>query len=61
MGEVRLSTIVTLPENIEEVLLSKGEAYIGPPAKHTRTDGKATDVGVLASQSFVPEDVSNLA
>src|SRR5258708_390535 len=51
----------TLPEKTEEVLVSKGEAYIGPPAKHTRTDGKVGDVSVLASQSFVHEDVSGLA
>lgn len=50
----------TLPEKIDEVLVSKGEAYIGPPAKHTRTDGKAGEVSVLASQSFVHEDVGRL-
>jgi len=43
------------------VLVSKGEAYIGPPFKHTRTDGKAWEVSVLASQSFVHEDVSGSA
>lgn len=51
----------TLSEKIDEVLVSKGEAYIGPPTKHTRTDGKAGEVHVLASQSFVHEDVSGLA
>jgi len=51
----------TIPEKIDEVLVSKGEAYIGPPAKHTRTDGKAGEVSVLASQSSVHEDVSGLA
>ena len=39
-------------EEIEEVLVNKGEAYIGCLAKNTRTDGKAGEVGVLASQSF---------
>jgi release factor H-coupled RctB family protein len=51
----------TIPESIDEALVSKGEAYIGPPAKHTRTDGNAGEVSVLASQSFVHEDVSGLA
>jgi len=50
----------TPAEQIEEVVVSKGEAYIGLPAKHTRTDGKAGEVNVLASQSFV-QDVSGLA
>ena len=30
----------TLPDKIEEVLVSKGEVYIGLPTKHTRPDGK---------------------
>jgi len=51
----------SLPEKIEEVLISKGEAYIGPPPKNTRTDGKAGQVSVLASQSLIREDVSGLA
>jgi len=42
----------TLPEKIEEVLISMGEAYIGPPPKNTRTNGKAGEVSVLASQSL---------
>ena len=43
----------TLPEQIEEVLVSKSEAYIGPPTKHTRTDGKAGEVGVRARVSYM--------
>jgi len=34
---------------IGEVLVSRGEAYIGPPAKDIRTDEKAGEVSVLAS------------
>jgi release factor H-coupled RctB family protein len=48
----------TRPAKIDEVPVSKGEAYIGPPVKHTRNDRKAGEVSVLASQSFVHEDVS---
>jgi hypothetical protein len=43
----------------EEVLVSKGEAYIGPPKKSTRTDGKTGDVRVLANASFIHEEVSS--
>ena len=45
----------------EEVLVSKGEAYIGPPKKQGRSDGKVGDVRVLANTSFVHEEVSLLA
>jgi hypothetical protein len=44
--------------SIDEVLVSKGEAYIGTPVKHTRTDGKVGEVSVLMNQSFVYEYVS---
>ena len=50
----------TPPEQIEEELVTKGEAYIGRPAMDTKTDGKAGEVRILASQSFVHEDVSGL-
>jgi len=43
----------SLPEKIEEVLISMGEAYIGPLLKNTRTDGKAGEVSVLVSQSLI--------
>ncbi len=46
-----------IPEKEEEVLVSKGEAYIGPPPRHTRRDGKIGEVRVIASQSFIHEDV----
>lgn len=49
-----------LPENEEEVLVSKGEAYIGPPKKRSRSDGKKGFVKVLANKAFVHEDVSPL-
>jgi len=58
MEEVHLSTVVI---SREEVLVTKGEAYIRCPEKNTRTDGKAGEMGVLVSQSFVHEDVSGLA
>jgi len=45
----------------EEVLVTKGEAYIGRPAKDTRSDGQAGEVRMLAGQSFVHEYVSGLA
>ena len=48
-------------KKIDEVLVSKREAYIGPPEQHARTDGKAGEVCVLASLSFVHEDVSGPA
>ena len=44
MGEVHLSTVVI---SREEVLVTKGEAYFGRPAKNT--DGKAGEVGVLGT------------
>jgi len=50
-----------LSEKLDEVLVSKGPAYIGPPVKHTRTDGRVGELSVLASQSFVHEDVSSSA
>jgi len=50
-----------LPGKIEEVLISKGEAYIGLPPKDVRTDGKAGEVSVLANQRPIREDVSGLA
>ena len=53
-----MSTVVI---SREEVLVTKGEAYIGCPEKNTRTDRKAGEMGVLVSQSFVHEDVSGLA
>jgi len=59
-GEAGLSTTVIYAEQIEEVLVTNGEAHTGRPAKNTRADGKAREVGVLASQSFVHEDVSCL-
>ena len=43
----------TLLKQIEEVLVSKSEAYIGPPTKHTRADGKAGEVGIRARASFI--------
>jgi len=46
-GEVRF------PEQVEEVHVSNGEAYIGLPAKHTSTYVEAGEVGVFASQSSV--------
>lgn len=48
----------TLPDKEEEVLVSKGELYIGPPKKQTRLDGKVADVRVIANNSFIHEDVS---
>jgi len=59
-GVVYAIAMVIHPEQIEEVLVTKGKAYAGRPAKNTKTDGKAGEVGVLASQSFVHEDVSGL-
>jgi hypothetical protein len=50
-----------LPEKEEEVLVSKGEAYIGPPKKSKRADGKTGEVRVLANTSFIHEEVSPLA
>ena len=47
-----------LPDKEEEVLVSKVEAYIGPPKKSTRTDRKTGDVRVLANTSFIHEEVS---
>ena len=43
----------TLPEQVEEVLVSKGEAYIGPPEKYTRTDGKAGEVSMQVRVSYM--------
>ena len=43
----------TLPEQIEEVIVSKSEAYIGPPEKHTRTDGKAGEVSMQVRVSYM--------
>jgi len=60
-GEATLSTMVRSTQEIDEVPVSKGEAYIGPPVEpveHTRTDGKVGEVSVPTSQSFVREDVS---
>ena len=51
----------TLPEQIEEVLVSRDEAYTRPPAKYTRTDGSAGEVSVFANQGFVHKNVSHLA
>lgn len=48
----------TLPDKEEEVLVSKGELYIGPPKKQTRLDGNVADVRVIANNSFIHEDVS---
>jgi hypothetical protein len=45
----------------DEVLVSKGEAYIGPPKKQKRLDGKVGDVRVLANISFVHEEVRQVA
>jgi len=50
-----------LPKQIEEVLVSRDEAYTGPPANYTRTDGNAGEVSVLANQGFVHKNVSRLA
>ena len=36
-----------------KVLVSKGEAYIGPPEKHTRTDGKAGEVSMQVRVSYM--------
>lgn len=47
-----------LPDKVEEVLVSKGEAYIGPPKKQKRSDGRTAEVRVLANTSFVHEEVS---
>jgi hypothetical protein len=41
----------------EEVLVSMGEAYIGPPKKRTRADGKVGETRVLATESFIHEEV----
>ena len=49
-----------LPKQIEEVLVSRGEAYTRPPAKYTRTDGNAGEANVLANQGFVHKNVSRL-
>ena len=54
-GEVRFL------EQVEEVHMSNGKAYIGPPAKHTSTYVEAGEVGMFASQSSVLKDVSDLA
>ena len=43
----------TLPEQVEEVLVSKGEAYIGPPENYTRTDGKAGEVSMQVRVSYM--------
>ncbi|PVF98777.1 release factor H-coupled R [Serendipita vermifera] len=40
----------------EEVLVSMGEAYIGPPKKRTRADGKVGETRVLATESFIHEE-----
>ncbi|KIM25310.1 hypothetical protein M408DRAFT_10499 [Serendipita vermifera MAFF 305830] len=45
-----------LSDKEEEVLVSKGEAYIGPPKKQKRSDGKVGEVRVLANTSFVHEE-----
>ena len=40
----------------EKVLIRMGEAYLGPPPKNTRTDGKSGEVSVLvAGQSLIRE------
>jgi len=51
----------TLQKQIEEVLVSRDEAYTGPPAKYTRTGGNAGEVSVLANQGFLRKIVSLLA
>ena len=53
--------VIPSPEKIDEGPVSKGEAYVRPPAGHTRTDEKAGEVSVLASQSPVHEGMSGLA
>jgi len=52
-GEVRSSVYDggTLPEQIQKALVSKSDAYIGPPTKHTRW--KAREVGVRARVSCI--------
>ncbi|KAG8810094.1 hypothetical protein FRC19_004784 [Serendipita sp. 401] len=50
-----------LSEKEEEVLVSKGEAYIGPPKTRTRQNGVIGQVTVLANESFVHEDVRPFA
>jgi len=52
--------VISPPEHIEEMLVTKGKVYIGRPTKNTRTDGRAEEVGVLTSWSFVHEDVSGV-
>ena len=39
----------------------QGEAYVGPPGKHTRAYEKAEEVSTLAGQSSLHEDVSGSA
>lgn len=46
-----------LPDKEDEVLVSKGEPYIGPPKKEKRSDGKRAEVKVIANTSFIHEDV----
>jgi len=41
--------------------VSKARPTLDHPPNHTRTDGKAGEVSVLASQSLVHEGVSGLA
>ncbi|KAG8808529.1 hypothetical protein FRC17_003904 [Serendipita sp. 399] len=55
-GGDELSDDDILSEKEEEVLVSKGEAYIGPPKARTRQDGRVGQVIVLANHSFVHED-----
>lgn len=46
----------TLDETVDEVLVSKGEAYIGPPKKTGRSDGKVGHVEIIADKAFVHEE-----
>jgi len=57
-GEATLFTTVRSSQEIDEVLVSNVEVYIGPPVEHTRINGKVGEVSVPTSQSFVHEDVS---
>ena len=43
--------MVTFPEQIEKVLVSMSEVYIGPPTKYTRTYENAGEVGERARVS----------
>ncbi|CAG7854470.1 SubName: Full=Uncharacterized protein {ECO:0000313/EMBL:CCA69767.1} [Serendipita indica DSM 11827] len=55
-GGAELEDFASLPDEEDEVLVSKGESYIGPPNKKLRADGIVAESSVIAHQSFVHED-----